>query len=190
MAIVLSVILFGLIFEYVNGFHDTANAIATVVSTRVLSPRQAIMLAAVCNLIGALWGTAVATTIGSGLVETDAVSLQTVLWCAVGRHRLESSDVVVGPAVELQPCLDRRPLRSDLGLRRRRLVGNPVVGSLSGRPRRGHVAKSDRAHDRLANLRADRRLSGHGTVAGPACGTGARAVLARCSAGCNCSARR
>jgi inorganic phosphate transporter, PiT family len=82
MAIVLSVILFGLIFEYVNGFHDTANAIATVVSTRVLSPRQAIILATICNLIGALWGTAVATTIGSGLVKTHAVSLQTVL-CAL-----------------------------------------------------------------------------------------------------------
>jgi PiT family inorganic phosphate transporter len=80
MAIVLSVILCGLIFEYVNGFHDTANAIATVVSTRVLSPRQAVMLAAVCNLIGALWGTAVATTIGNGLVDTHVVSLQTVLW--------------------------------------------------------------------------------------------------------------
>ena len=80
MAIVVSVILFGLIFEYVNGFHDTANAIATVVSTRVLSPRQAVILAAVCNLIGALWGTAVATTIGNGLVETHVVSLQTVLW--------------------------------------------------------------------------------------------------------------
>jgi inorganic phosphate transporter, PiT family len=80
MTIVLGVILCGLIFEYVNGFHDTANAIATVVSTRVLSPRQAIILATVCNLIGALWGTAVATTIGSGLVKTNAVSLQTVLW--------------------------------------------------------------------------------------------------------------
>ena len=80
MTLVLCVILFGLVFEYVNGFHDTANAIATVVSTRVLSPRQAIMLAAVCNLIGALWGTAVATTIGSGLVETDVVNLQTVFW--------------------------------------------------------------------------------------------------------------
>ncbi len=80
MTLVLCVIVFGLVFEYVNGFHDTANAIATVVSTRVLSPRQAIVLAAVCNLIGALWGTAVATTIGSGLVETGVVSLETVFW--------------------------------------------------------------------------------------------------------------
>jgi PiT family inorganic phosphate transporter len=78
MLLVLSIILFGLIFEYINGFHDTANAIATVVSTRVLRPRQAVALAACCNLIGALWGTAVATTIGKGLVETNAIQLSTL----------------------------------------------------------------------------------------------------------------
>lgn len=78
MLLVLSIILFGLIFEYINGFHDTANAIATVVSTRVLRPRQAVALAACCNLIGALLGTAVATTIGKGLVQTDAVQLSTL----------------------------------------------------------------------------------------------------------------
>ena len=83
MTLVFCVILFGLVFEYINGFHDTANAIATVVSTRVLSPRQAIMMAAVCNLIGALWGTAVATKIGSGLVKTNVVNLETVFWALV-----------------------------------------------------------------------------------------------------------
>lgn len=79
MMLVLCVILLALVFEYVNGFHDTANAIATVVSTRVLSPRQAVALAAACNLLGSLWGTAVATTIGSGLVETAVVTTRTVL---------------------------------------------------------------------------------------------------------------
>jgi len=79
MTLVLCVILLALAFEYVNGFHDTANAIATVVSTRVLSPRQAVVLAAVCNLIGSLWGTAVATTIGSGLVDSGAVTLHALL---------------------------------------------------------------------------------------------------------------
>lgn len=82
MTLVLCVVLLGLIFEYINGFHDTANAIATVVSTRVLSPRQAVLLAAVCNLLGALAGTAVAATIGKGLVETNAVSLRTLV-CAL-----------------------------------------------------------------------------------------------------------
>jgi len=80
MTLVFCVIVFGLEFEYINGFHDTANAIATVVSTRVLSPRQAVILAAFCNLVGALWGTAVATTIGSGLVKTGQVNLETVFW--------------------------------------------------------------------------------------------------------------
>jgi PiT family inorganic phosphate transporter len=79
MILVLGVILLGLVFEYINGFHDSANAIATVVSTRVLLPRQAVLMAAVCNLIGALLGTAVATTIGQGLVETEGITLHTLL---------------------------------------------------------------------------------------------------------------
>ena len=66
------VIVVAVVFEYINGFHDAANAIATVVSTRVLTPRQAIMLAAVTNLIGAFWGTAVAKTIYSGYINVSA----------------------------------------------------------------------------------------------------------------------
>jgi PiT family inorganic phosphate transporter len=79
MILVFVVILLGLVFEYINGFQDTANAIATVVSTRVLLPRQAVLMAATCNLIGALMGTAVATTIGRGLVETEGITLHTLL---------------------------------------------------------------------------------------------------------------
>lgn len=84
MILVVCVILLGLVFEYINGFHDTANAIATVVSTRVLRPRQAIFLAAGCNLIGALWGTAVATTIGKGLVDAEVVTMTTLLSALIG----------------------------------------------------------------------------------------------------------
>ena len=58
MTLFLLVLLAALVFEYINGFHDTANAIATVVSTKVLSPRQAIVWAASWNLFGALMGTA------------------------------------------------------------------------------------------------------------------------------------
>lgn len=79
MTLFLLVLLAALIFEYINGFHDTANAIATVVSTKVLSPRQAVAWAAFWNLVGALMGTAVATTIGKGLVDTSFVNLTTVL---------------------------------------------------------------------------------------------------------------
>jgi PiT family inorganic phosphate transporter len=78
----LVVVVAAIIFEYSNGFHDAANAIATVVSTRVLTPRQAIAMAAVFNLTGALLGGAVATTIGKGLVDTNVVTMSTVL-CAV-----------------------------------------------------------------------------------------------------------
>ena len=56
-------------FDYVNGFHDTANAIATSVSTRALTPLAAIVLSAVMNFLGAFVGTAVAATIGQGIVE-------------------------------------------------------------------------------------------------------------------------
>jgi PiT family inorganic phosphate transporter len=76
------VILAAVIFEYSNGFHDAANAIATVVSTRVLTPRQAIAMAAFFNFTGALFGGAVAATIGKGLVDTEVVTMTTVL-CAV-----------------------------------------------------------------------------------------------------------
>lgn len=76
------VVFAAIIFEYSNGFHDAANAIATVVSTKVLTPRQAIAMAAFFNLTGALLGGAVASTIGKGLVDTEVVTMATVL-CAL-----------------------------------------------------------------------------------------------------------
>ncbi len=82
MFLILFVIFVTLVFTYINGFHDTANSIATVVSTKVLTPRQAILLAAVTNLIGAFFGTAVATTIASGLVEVQVATMP-VLCCAM-----------------------------------------------------------------------------------------------------------
>ncbi len=82
LILVFVVILVALIFTYTNGFHDTANAIATVVGTKVLTPRQAILLAAVTNLFGSFFGLAVAKTISSGLVEPSFVT-QGVLVCAL-----------------------------------------------------------------------------------------------------------
>ncbi|MFN2624438.1 MAG: anion permease, partial [Chthoniobacterales bacterium] len=84
MLIFLLVLIAALGFEYINGFHDAANAIATVVSTKVLTPRQAIALAVVCNLIGAFLGTAVASTVGKGLVDPHAVTMTTVLSALIG----------------------------------------------------------------------------------------------------------
>ena len=74
MTVVILVLLAALAFEYINGFHDAANAIATVVSTRVLTPRQAIALAACFNLVGAFLGVSVAKTIASGLVDTSVIA--------------------------------------------------------------------------------------------------------------------
>ena len=84
MTLFLLVLLAALVFEYINGFHDTANAIATVVSTKVLTPRQAILWATCWNLVGALMGTAVAATIGKGLVDANAVTMTTVLSALIG----------------------------------------------------------------------------------------------------------
>ncbi len=71
-----------LVFTYTNGFHDAANAIATVVATRVMTPELAVIWGAFWNLVGALGGTAVAKTIGAGLVDTTYVTLTTIL-CAM-----------------------------------------------------------------------------------------------------------
>jgi len=84
MTLLIVVILVALTFEYINGFHDTANSIATVVSTKVLTPRQAISLAAITNLWGALAGTAVAKTVSSGLVDSKFVSSETIIAALVG----------------------------------------------------------------------------------------------------------
>lgn len=72
--LVILVVLLALFFDYINGFNDTANAIATSVSTKALSPRNAILIAASLNFAGALSGTAVAATIGKSIVSPDLVT--------------------------------------------------------------------------------------------------------------------
>lgn len=84
LTLVITVIVVALIFDFINGFHDTANAIATVVSTGVLPLRTAILLAALLNFVGALTGTAVASTIGKGIITPDAISLVVVLAALTG----------------------------------------------------------------------------------------------------------
>jgi len=77
--LLLCVIVLAVIFDFINGFHDTANAIATSVSTRVLSPKAAVSMAAVLNMVGALTGTAVAKTVGVGLVEASCITQVTII---------------------------------------------------------------------------------------------------------------
>jgi PiT family inorganic phosphate transporter len=86
LAAIVVVIVVALGFDYTNGFHDAANAIATSVSTRALAPRTALIMAAVMNLVGAFLGTAVATTVGSGIIEapTGIPGLVVVLCALIG----------------------------------------------------------------------------------------------------------
>ena len=84
LGLLTAVIVIALVFNYINGFHDTANSIATVVATKVMTPGQAVLLAAFTNLGGALVGTAVATTIATGLIDAGVLQVGAeVLVCAL-----------------------------------------------------------------------------------------------------------
>ena len=78
------VIVVALGFDFTNGFHDTANAVATSISTRALSPRMAVAVASVANLIGAFVTTAVAKTVGKGIIDTGLANTKTVLAALIG----------------------------------------------------------------------------------------------------------
>jgi PiT family inorganic phosphate transporter len=82
MELVILVVLFGLIFDYTNGFHDAANVVSTVIATRVLAPLSAIVMAGVLNFIGATQISGVAQTVATGLVDAAQAS-QLVVLCAV-----------------------------------------------------------------------------------------------------------
>jgi PiT family inorganic phosphate transporter len=73
-----------LVFDFTNGFHDTANAVATSVSTRALSPRLAVLIAAIANLAGAFVTTAVAKTVGKGIIDSSLATEKTVLAAVLG----------------------------------------------------------------------------------------------------------
>lgn len=94
------IVIIGLAFDFINGFHDTANAIATSVATRVLSPGIAVLMAGVLNVVGALTGTAVASTVGKGIVPQSvatqllviAALLAAIIWDLVTwRYGIPSS---------------------------------------------------------------------------------------------------
>ena len=84
LVLLVLVIVMALVFDYVNGFHDTANAIATSVSTRALSVKAAICIAATLNFAGAMASTKVATTIGKGIVNPSEITQMVVLAGVVG----------------------------------------------------------------------------------------------------------
>jgi PiT family inorganic phosphate transporter len=78
-SLLILIVILGLGFDFINGFHDTANAIATSVATRVLSPGQAVAMAAVLNVAGALTGTAVASTVGKGIIDPELATQELVI---------------------------------------------------------------------------------------------------------------
>src|SRR5258706_4758798 len=83
--LVVGLIAVALFFDYINGFHDAANSIATVVSTRVLSPGQAVVWAAFFNFVAAFtFGTAVASTVGSGMIDIKVVTFTVIFSGLVG----------------------------------------------------------------------------------------------------------
>jgi PiT family inorganic phosphate transporter len=84
MTLILFILVVALIFEFINGFHDCANSVATSVATRALTPMPAILLAAILVLVGALSGVAVAKTVGAGLVDTQLITPHTILAALVG----------------------------------------------------------------------------------------------------------
>lgn len=82
---VIFTIMLALVFDFINGFHDSANAIATVVATKVLSPLKAVSMAAIFNLIGPLiFGTAIATMIGKGIIDTGIITVNLIFATLIG----------------------------------------------------------------------------------------------------------
>ena len=82
--LLVAVVVLAVVFDYINGFHDTANAIATSVATRALDPRAAILMATAFNFIGAFAGTAVAKTIGAGIVDEHTSTQGVIIAALVG----------------------------------------------------------------------------------------------------------
>lgn len=102
------IVFFALAFDFINGFHDTANAIATAVSTKAMKPRHAIIMAAIMNFVGAMTFTGVAKTI-----TKDIASVHASEWfiCNIGssarRNHMESSYLVLRNTKQFLPRIDR-----------------------------------------------------------------------------------
>ena len=174
-------------FDYINGFHDTANAIATSVATRALKPAWAIAMSAVANFAGALTGTAVAETVGTGLIDTNVVEGQTVIAAAlVGAiawnlltWRLgipsSSSHALIGGllgAAVISAGIGSWQIDGIVGKVLVPLVGSPIVGFTIGLLlmalifnvfRRAHPAKLNGTFRRLQVLSAAWMAFSHGS---------------------------
>ena len=92
-------------FDFTNGFHDTANAMATTIATGALKPKLAVTIAAILNFVGAFISLEVAATVAGGIVDAGAITPTVVLGGADRRDRLEPRHVVVRPAVIVSHAL-------------------------------------------------------------------------------------
>ena len=114
LSLVVFIVFVALVFDFINGFHDAANSIATVVSTRVLTPLQAVVWAAFFNFVAAFgFGVSVAKTVGKGVVDAAVVDQWVILAGLIGAIVWDLITWVLGVADELLSRADRR-------LRRRR----------------------------------------------------------------------
>ena len=146
---VLVIVLIALTFDFINGFHDSANSIATVVSTRVLSPGVAVFWAAFFNFIAAfIVGTAVAKTIGKGLIVVDVVDPSVILGGLIG--------AIVWDLVTWWGGLPSSSSHALLGGLCRR-------GDRQGRLRRPHSGRLDPA----SPVHPDLAAPGHGGLPAP-----------------------
>ena len=99
--IVIAVIVTALVFDFTNGFHDTANAMATSIATGALRPKVAVVIAGVLNLVGAFLSVQVAKTISSGLVDDTKITPVIIFGGLIGAVLWNLLTWLVGPAVQL-----------------------------------------------------------------------------------------
>jgi len=184
--VLLAVLGLAVAFDYINGFHDTANAIATSVSTRALKPGWAIAMSAVANFAGALTGTAVARTVGAGLIDTNVESQSVIAAALVGAiiwnlltWRLgipsSSSHALIGGllgAAFMSAGFGSWQIEGIVGKVLLPLVGSPIIGFTIGLLlmvlifnvfRRAHPAKLNGVFRRLQVLSAAWMAFSHGS---------------------------
>ena len=107
LAVTVVIILLTLAFDFINGFHDTATAVATSISTRALSPKAAIALCAVFNFVGAFLGTEVAKTVGDGIVDQNKIPLWVIAAVILGAIIWNLITWYFGIPSSLFSCLNR-----------------------------------------------------------------------------------
>ena len=152
MVLIVVVVAIGLAFDFTNGFHDTANYVATWVGTRALSPRSAVLVSAGANLAGAFVTTAVAKTVAEGDHQHESRDRADDSRRALRCDRLEPLDLAARAAVELDARADRRARRS-----RARPVGHAGVSgrALAQGDRPGRGLAGDRLRGRVRAARPD-----------------------------------